>query len=101
MIVFKFYFLQFECIEPGLGFDLLTGLQGIRAPPASWPPCLVTLTEGSAMRLEMLQARSCVTVDAQQGRGFLGNEDEEPLKEPSQGEVELTHLLKSSYGFSF
>lgn len=30
IIVFQFHFLKFQCIEPGLGFGLLTGYQGIR-----------------------------------------------------------------------
>ena len=31
MMVFKFYFLEFECIEPGLGFGLLTGHPSLMA----------------------------------------------------------------------
>lgn len=83
IIVFRFHFLKFQCIEPGLGFGLLTGYQGIRVTPASWPPCFITSMEWSAMRLGMSQALSHMTVCAQQGRGLLGNDEEEPLKEPS------------------
>lgn len=81
---FQLHFLEFECIEPGLRFGLLVGHQGVTATLASWSPCFITLTEESAMRLEMPQAPSSVTVHTQQGRGFLGNEDEEASKEPSQ-----------------
>lgn len=82
MVVLKFYFLGLECIELGLGFGLLTKLPRHYSHLSLMASCLITVTELAAMSCQLV--RWNMIAYPKQGRGLLGKDHEEHLKEPSQ-----------------